>query len=402
MRQQREPLELGGITAALVQRVPAILSEVRDLLAKRQPEYAQFLAERFDEVGQGAVPFMARLVELAERDSHEVPTQVASGLEQAVFEEIGRQQFRDGREVTSLLAAYRIGALVAWQHATDAALEQGIRADALASLGAALFSAVDEMSAASLRGYLQEHAMAASGRERSREELAELLLSDRAHTGAVRAAADRAGWRLPERATVVLVYPDNEVARNLLCFDGDSCLRLRRDDTLIAIVPDPDGPGRRERLTKALRGAGAVVGVAVPVSQLSVSLSVAQLAAWLRRRQVLADDPLFADEHLDALIVHQDDRLLGALRARCLAPLSGLPEPARQRLQDTLRSWLHHLGDHRAIADELHIHPQTVRYRLRQLRERYGTALDDEHLRETLVLALAWGPGASEAQPPAC
>jgi len=126
-----------------------------------------------------------------------------------------------------------------------------------------------------------------------------------------------------------------------------------------------------------------------------VSLSIAQLAMRLRRRGLLTDDPLFAEDHLDTLIVHQDDRLLTALRARCLAPLSGLREPARRRLEETLRSWLHNLGDQKAVAAELHIHPQTVRYRLRQLRECYGPALDDRRLRESLVLALAWGRTAA-------
>jgi hypothetical protein len=387
-------IELADVTAALVQRIPAMLCDVRDALAVRQPEYASFLAERLDEVGQAAAPFMARLVESARGSCNELSTEV-SALEQAAFEEVGRQQFQQGREITSLLAAYRIGARVAWQHASDAVLSQGFPAGALAALGSALFSAVDEMSAASLRGYLEEHAVAMSSRERSREELAELLLSDRAERAAVRAAAERAGWRLPAKAAVILVDPDNEVARKLLSFDGDVCLRLWRDDRLIAILPDPDAPGRRDRLVTTLRGVGAVLGVPVPIDQLPVSLSIARLAAGLRRRRVLAGDPLFAEDHLDTLIVHQDDRLLAALRARCLAPLSGLREPSRQRLEETLRSWLHNLGDQKAVAAELHIHPQTVRYRLRQLRERYGAALDDARLRESLVLALAWGQAAA-------
>jgi DNA-binding PucR family transcriptional regulator len=199
---------------------------------------------------------------------------------------------------------------------------------------------------------------------------------------------------LPAKAAAVVVEPDNEVARKLLGFDGNACLRLWRDDRLIAILPDPDAPGRRDRLASTLRGVGAVLGVPVPIDQLPVSLSIAQLAMRLRRRRVLAGDPLFAEDHLDTLIVHQDDRLLAALRARCLAPLSGLREPARDRLEETLRSWLRNLGDQKAVAAELHIHPQTVRYRLRQLRECYGPALDDRRLRESLVLALAWGRAA--------
>ena len=40
------------------------------------------------------------------------------------------------------------------------------------------------------------------------------------------------------------------------------------------------------------------------------------------------------------------------------------------------------------MAAELHVHPQTVRYRLARLRERFGDALDDPSARFELALAL--------------
>jgi hypothetical protein len=269
----------------------------------------------------------------------------------------------------------------------------------MAALGSAVFAAVDQLSAASLRGYLREHSVAASSRERYRDELGELLLSGEADTARVRVAAAKAQWPVPHEAAAMIVDPDSEVARGLLSSEGAGCLRLRQGDALVAVVPDPNGPGRRERLRARLRGAGTVLGLPVPVEELATSLAVARIAVRLRRAGVLLDDPLFADEHLDALIVHQDDRLLAALRQRYLAPLADLPEPARERMLDTLRSWLCNLGDRKAMAAELHIHPQTVRYRLRQLRDRFGDTLDDPHLRGQLLLALAWGP-AADYEPP--
>ena len=41
-----------------------------------------------------------------------------------------------------------------------------------------------------------------------------------------------------------------------------------------------------------------------------------------------------------------------------------------------------------AVAAELHVHPQTVRYRLERLRESFGSALDDPDARFELELAL--------------
>lgn len=57
------------------------------------------------------------------------------------------------------------------------------------------------------------------------------------------------------------------------------------------------------------------------------------------------------------------------------------------------------MGNRKAVADELHVHPQTVRYRLTQLHELFGSGLDDPATRAALFLALAWGPATTESDP---
>jgi DNA-binding PucR family transcriptional regulator len=103
------------------------------------------------------------------------------------------------------------------------------------------------------------------------------------------------------------------------------------------------------------------------------------------------------EEHLDALLVHQDRRLLEGLRARCLQPLEAAAPSSREPLRETLRSWLVHMGNQRAVAAELHVHPQTVRYRLGRLRELFGAGLDDPEVRRRLFLALAWEDDVRDA-----
>ena len=397
MSTEENDLRLHDLVPAIVQRLPVILAEVRELLAEDHPDYAEFLAGDFDEILGASGGFIARLVGLAQRDPSTMAPQLASGIEQALFEEIGRFHCQQQRDVDPLLAAYRTGAGVAWRHVSDTALQLGVPAETFAGLAAVLFAAVDQLSSASLRGYLEAQAEVGHAHDRLRDELAELLLSDRRDMAAVRAAAARVPWPLPRQAAVVLINPDNEVGRALLDRMDDSCLRLRRGQMLVAIVPDPEGPGRRKRLATALRGAGAVVGATVPVDRLPASVVLAEHA--VRLRHLLPDDPLFVDEHLDALVVHRDDRLLTALRRQYLAPLAALPESTRDRLLETLKSWLMNMGNRKAVADELHVHPQTVRYRLAQLRELYGSALDDPGTRAALLLALAWGPAAAESDP---
>jgi DNA-binding PucR family transcriptional regulator len=70
-------------------------------------------------------------------------------------------------------------------------------------------------------------------------------------------------------------------------------------------------------------------------------------------------------------------------------------------LRETLSAWLRHMGDRHAIATELHVHPQTVRYRLARLHELFGDQLDDPAVRSRLTLALAWTPERPEPVTPA-
>jgi hypothetical protein len=397
MQLADNPIQVHELVPAVVGRLPAILAEVRELLAEQQSDYAAFLTEGIEEVLGAAEGFIARLIGLADRDPSTMAPQLASSAEQTLFEEIGRIHYQQQRDLTPLLAAYRTGATVAWRHVADTALQLGVPAEAFAGLATVVFAAVEQLSSASLRGYVQAQASEGHAREQLRKELAELLLSDRSDTAVVRVAAARAKWSLPGQVAMVLTKPNNQVGRGLLNHLDDSCLRLRRSQTLVAIVPDPDGPGQRERLATVLRGTGAVVGVTVPIERLPASVGLVELAMRLQQTRILMDDPLFVDEHLDAIMVHRDERLLTTLRCQYLAPLASLPASTHARLVETLRSWLMNMGNRKAVAAELHVHPQTVRYRLGQLRARFGSALDEPATRAALLLALAWGPAVTES-----
>jgi DNA-binding PucR family transcriptional regulator len=96
-----------------------------------------------------------------------------------------------------------------------------------------------------------------------------------------------------------------------------------------------------------------------------------------------------SEDHLVALVLGADGEALEDLRARALAPLSVLRPTTAARLAETLCSWLLHQGRRDAVAAALHVHPQTVRYRMTQLRQLYGPALDDPHTVLELIVALA-------------
>jgi sugar diacid utilization regulator len=284
-----------------------------------------------------------------------------------------------------------VGARVFWHHVSAVAVDQQVDSRTLVALAEAVFVFVDRLSSSSARGFVLEQSEAAATRERLRDELVGLLLSDRADQAAVLAAASRAGWRVPDEVVVVLVQPDNPIGHRALARLDATHLVFSRPPLIGAILANPSRPGLRRRLAAALHGARAVVGVPVPSDRLPASLHVAEIAARLQETGVLDEDPVFTDEHLDAIIVHRDARLLEVLRSQVLAPLAGSTPASRERLGETLASWLRHMGDRQAIAAELHVHPQTVRYRLARLHELFGAELDDPAVRARLALALGWG-----------
>ena len=65
-----------------------------------------------------------------------------------------------------------------------------------------------------------------------------------------------------------------------------------------------------------------------------------------------------------------------------------MPEATRERLVETLGAWLEHQGEVRPTAQQLHVHTQTVRYRVAQLRELLGDRMGSADGRLELELAL--------------
>ena len=380
---------LPDLLPTLVEELPEVIEEVVGLLREEWPDYASFLADDPAGVTETAEAAMHRLVGLAQGVG---PTgdgggQVSAG-EAELFEELGRIEWREGRSLATLLSAYRTGARVAWRHMSRIALRRGVAPESIAQLAEAVFVFVEELSSASARGYVDEQLATAAERERLRAELAELLVSERADATAVRTTAAAAGWPLPTTASLVLVPPEN--AHAFFARLDTRALPVRRPELTGAIVADPDGPGRRTRLALALRGLGAVIGSSVALEQLPATLRDTATAARLVASGLLDDDPLFVDQHYDALLVHADARLLELLTAQVLAPLDGLSAGTRARWETTLAAWLRAMGDRQEVARVLHVHPQTVRYRMTQLRTLFGDSLDDPAARLRLTLALCW------------
>lgn len=308
--------------------------------------------------------------------------------------ELGRGEARSGRSIDALLAAFRVGARESWRELSAAAVESGLPAQTVALFAEMVFAYIDELSAASVAGHADEQATEGRVRQRYLDGLLTQLLNGDS-PDELREAAERADWTIPSTLTAVLLAPSQirgltSVLRSEALQGTDNLPRLDPEEGwAVVLAADVEG-SRRPALIAALAGCRAVVGPARPWHLAQVSYRRAVRA----RHLAVTDGVLDSDEHLVDLVIGADSEALADLRRRALAPLEEIRGSAAERLVETLRSWLLNQGRREAVAADLHVHPQTVRYRMGQIRELYGERLSDPRTVLELTVALGAENGA--------
>ncbi|MDQ6775956.1 MAG: helix-turn-helix domain-containing protein, partial [Actinomycetota bacterium] len=257
--------------------------------------------------------------------------------------------------------------------------------DVLYALAEAIFAYIDELSAESVEGYAREQAVDAGERQRQQSALVRAIVSSVPEEVDRLAAA--LAWPVP-RTLAVLVCRHRNPER-LVALVGEGALGGRLDEHVALIVPDPDAPGRRARITRSFGTRTAAFGPTVALEQAHASYDRAMRCSALQEAGIIPTDGLAdSGEHLAALVVHADPGALADLAARRLAALDALTPMQRERMETTLAAWLAHDGGVAEAATHLVVHPQTVRYRVARLRELLGDQLDDPQARFELALAL--------------
>lgn len=298
---------------------------------------------------------------------------------------LGAAESRSGRSIEALLAAYRIGARVSWRELSAAALTAGATADQLAMLAGMVFAYIDELSAATVAGHRDQEESSDRLLRQRRERLAIALVHGEGEE-VVDGLVERSEWTPPRTLTAALL--PHAQARPALSVAPETSLVLieaplhHPEHTAVLLA----GTGSRNSLLRLLHGRDAVVGPTTPWREVRSSYLRAVRGLELPRTDSPA--PLDTNAHLPELVVTADREAWLDLRARALAPLAPLSESSRAKLTDTLRAWLLHQGRRDAVAAELFVHAQTVRYRMGQLRDLFGEALDDPRRVQELVLAL--------------
>jgi len=242
------------------------------------------------------------------------------------------------------------------------------------------------------------------------------------------------------RAVLVSSLLDGDAAAAEELVESAGALRLQRNGDFVVIsavcpapgeeaLPDVERELRRHNLTSAWRldhdhqdglvelhvgvGTDQLVDVLTGMARGRVGVSTTfhglAEAPDARRQARLAcsaagpssrDVVLFDNHPLAVLLAAAPDQAT-ALATSVLGPVLALPRDDRAVLLETARTWLDVEGSTSAAAEELHLHRNSVRYRLRRLQELTGRDLakptDAAYLFVALESARILGLGADSA-----
>ena len=363
----------------------ATTDEILATIAREVPDYARPLEGSFGRgVRTGVSEALRQFVELIRSPSGD------RGPGREVYAALGAGELREGRTLDALQSAYRVGARVAWRRLAAAATRAGVDPEVLSLLAESIFAYIEELSADSVEGYAEARSRLEGARRRRRRELVTLLVRDPPAAEAdLGAASEAARWRLP-RTAAALACDEERLERLAARLPADA-VTAALDGVGCAIIPDPDGPGRRGETDRAVEGARlrAALGPAGPLRELGASWSLAR--ATLRAMEagaIEAPGLVRVEDALTELLLFENGALVDRLAARRLTPLDTLTPKARRRMEETALAYVQQQGNAAAMARALGLHAQTARYRLSRLRELLGEALDDVDGRFELELAL--------------
>ena len=124
--------------------LPDLADEIIARIAEEVPDYQRAMEGRFGKVVRlGVEVALGRFVDLIEDPA------LDAGRGRETYVNLGRGELHAGRSLDALLAAYRVGARVAWRRFVDAGMAGGVAPEDLYRVGEAIFEYIDELSSES-------------------------------------------------------------------------------------------------------------------------------------------------------------------------------------------------------------------------------------------------------------
>lgn len=364
------------MASRLVAEMPAFVRQVIASLVERVPAYAQLPAEELD----GDI---FRVTEHALRAFGEVLAtgELPSSDELRFLRESAARRAEEGVPIDVVLTAYHVGIQVVWEALVPEARPEEV-GDVLA-LNALALRYLQLVTPVVSAGYLDERQTMFDDERSARHTLLAGLLDGTVSGGPFVVLA----LHVPPHPDELLESVDASVAgrrklrrlrTELERHSREPVLSSLRSDGGLALLPGEDFPLDRI-MTDVTRAAGVPLTVAAVAAPPSGVAAAAVLAREVLLVAMRSGPGLY--RLTDVLLEYQLSRPSAALE-----PLAAIVSPLSDELVGTLEVYLRR-GSRRPAATELHVHPNTVDYRLRRVAELTG--LDPTRIEHVTLLAAA-------------
>jgi hypothetical protein len=305
--------------------------------------------------------------------------------------EWARARASDGVRLEDLLRSFGLAHQLGWQ-----LLRHHARSDesqALLELAGLLARYLDHLSAVVTETYLAERELLVSEEERRTQRLLDRLCVDSPLDAADSELADRLGVPVAHAYSPFAIVipgrpPHHHAALAARLRRGGWTLAVTQSDCVVGLTWKPlDLPDLDEGREVLL-----AIGAPTPRSELARAREEVTVLAEHGRRVGLLGR-LEAEDYLLEILLGRSPRLAARLREKVLAPL---PDDDHGELARTLQTLVGCRLDRTATSAALHVHRNTLAYRLRRIEE--ITGLDLRSPRDLARVYLAIGVGAD---PPA-
>jgi hypothetical protein len=274
---------------------------------------------------------------------------------------VGRERAEQGLSVDAVLHAYRISISAVWSRFGELARERGTNVTSVLAFSETLWLWGDAVM--DVVGQAHREVELQLAREEQQRRDAFVLAVLLGTIDAAELSRESGGYGLD---------PDREyVAFRARALEGGGPprrlaaeLTTALDHDLVGLASEPATPQP-----------GVVVGVGPPARLAALPAAFAMASRALQTAIAFGQEGTFslADLSIRPAIL-SDDALGQAFTDRCLEPLQALGRLGTE-LEDTLRVWFEQDMRIEETAKALHVHPNTLRHRLRRFEETTGASL---------------------------
>lgn len=365
-----------SVALSIERELSAVVSTAIQDVGSAIPTYGSLSGDQVDDVKAIAFWSFRRLLQL-----WVTPTVATDAADRAHFRSVGSARAYDGRPLDDVLRAYRVAIESFIRHVRVNYLDDLEPLD-VADLAIAIVTAIDLVYRQIVSAYSTSRDRLVHDRGRARSELLDNLLVGRQTSPA--ALADRShelGLELPGHVCLLVFrdsgdttqMPPNSVDELTAALAthhnplGPILITTRGED-VVALTPPMHSPDDLEGICRQLHLRGCVmhcdtVDLASAIRKATHALDTAPPHAF-DRRPTLND----GDVHLLSLLAARPDADTAAVVSTILGPLVF---PSNRHILQGLSAFISD-GTATGAAAALHLHPQTLRYRLRRARTLSG------------------------------